>query len=43
MVLDDRDDAGLGLAVGERPGRSLGDADDAVVGVHADQHVLGGA
>ena len=41
-LFDHRDDAGLGLAVGERPRRRLGHADHAVVGMHPDQHVLGG-
>ena len=39
--VDDGDDGGLGLAVGERPGRGLGDTGDAVVGAHPHQHVLG--
>ena len=33
----------LGLAVGERPRHGVRHADDAVVGVHPDEHVLGGA
>ncbi len=41
-LLDHGDDAGLRLAVGERPRRRLGDPDDAVIGVHPNQHVLGG-
>ena len=43
VVGDDRAHRRLGLAVGERSRRSVGGPDDTVVGVHPDQHVLGGA
>jgi hypothetical protein len=40
-AVDDSDDRALRLAVGERPRWRLGRTDEAVVGVHAHQHVLG--
>ena len=42
QALDHGDDRLLGLAVGERPRRGLRGADDALVGVDADEDVLGG-
>ena len=41
-LVDHRDDAGLGLAVGERPRRRLGHPDDPVIGMHPHQHVVRG-
>jgi len=41
-AVDDRDDRGLGLAVGERSRWCFSGTDEAVVGVHAHQDVLGG-
>ena len=42
-VLNHGHDAALRLAVGERPWRSVRGADQAVVGVDADQYMLGGS
>ena len=41
MVDDHRPDRGLGLAVGERPGRGVRLTDETGIGMDADEEVLG--